>query len=1050
MTTNDDAPTSEATAPHPYRDVSPTRPRGDGGSLLAVDVSGVAGVDSVHGHNGEMGRHWGEDGQHGGDASPAHAGQAAGEIRLTLTDGGDGLVTVRGSSSPPSRPHQAIDDTFYVGDAGSIVLRAIGGRGGRGGDGGNGGAGAGGKPGADATRYSDGSNGGPGGCGGDGGDGSSGGPGGRGGTVRIMVDAADTVLLMLVEPSVSGGSGGAAGSNGYGGEGGAGGSGGSSYSWSETDSDGDSTSHSNSGGWAGRDGDSGRSGGANIAVGADGEDGTFSIEVAGDSAGSPATYRARYDLQLCHFVHLDASSDGIYEPGEKIILRAIQVENTGAMPTPPAGSIEVRLDPTSWHTPFGDGLRLPGGLAEQGLVTLDGELRTRLADRRGAVGEPLKEQLTLLPEAWVPAVRRQFVDFAAEASSFGAFVLQWPVQLAEPAYLRALAAGETTRVRINVTNLASRPLGRSPSGRAILVRVRSSSTSDLGDAEVTLRVDGVEMSPSSGWLYEVEKLAAHAMTTLELEVTIRADAPSYRQWHGEVVLELGHVAAPHAIQTIQVRPLQIRVARRFVPDDADLLLVVNHRTTAAALAAWEELAHSVMARVAVWDLSREQHLDLAHCLPSGKSLSAHFEGKAIAILDNEFVGPDGPVRAHEYLCPEQLRHAAESGLEIALLGGPLDLRARLFPAATPADSLALVTTADEAAVALRRSRGTSMVVEHTSWWPWWRPTDEWLAHRARLVSDHLQRALPAERHVVIHRFEPALRKKQWIGGRWRVGTIETRRTLDAAAASVVHAEVGEAIAFDPSVVRAGAARLAVLAMLDVEQQLERLRWVLADDPPAPSVVTEILAALLAGLTGELALTMTPGSTLPRDLDQVLPRLAAVAARSGTASRESPAGVALIDFAASLWHVARCQVRWFERLPPWRWRSRSQRLRNHVRHQLARWSANVFGDAAVEDVWKQIERHADELLGAMRPKTFWWASRRQRGLAHGRRILDTPGLTADTELLAEAADRVIDAATADALAVAADAATARRSELMRLGAIDRATLAVASISPGDAT
>ncbi len=73
-------------------------------------------------------------GQPGWHAGPAQVGQHAGELWLTLAAAGDGMITVRGSTMPPHRPRQPVDETRYVGEQGSIVLRAVGGDGGRGGN----------------------------------------------------------------------------------------------------------------------------------------------------------------------------------------------------------------------------------------------------------------------------------------------------------------------------------------------------------------------------------------------------------------------------------------------------------------------------------------------------------------------------------------------------------------------------------------------------------------------------------------------------------------------------------------------------------------------------------------------------------------------------------------------------------------------------------------------------------------------------------------------------------------------------------------------------
>ncbi|MBK7193552.1 MAG: hypothetical protein IPH80_13805, partial [Myxococcales bacterium] len=152
----------------PYREAAPPSTRPDPDALVRVDVSGARGADGAAGFDGADG-HRGGDGQRGGDAGPAVGGEDGGRIQVRLSHG-DGLYTLRGELARPGGSPTAIDRAGAIGEAGAIVLRALGGPGGRGGDGGIGGDGGRGGDGADATRYSSGDDGGPGGDGGAGGD----------------------------------------------------------------------------------------------------------------------------------------------------------------------------------------------------------------------------------------------------------------------------------------------------------------------------------------------------------------------------------------------------------------------------------------------------------------------------------------------------------------------------------------------------------------------------------------------------------------------------------------------------------------------------------------------------------------------------------------------------------------------------------------------------------------------------------------------------------------------------------------------------------------
>jgi hypothetical protein len=50
--------------------------------------------------------------------------------------------------------------------------------------------------------------------------------------------------------------------------------------------------------------------------------------------GKQDTYNARYRLELVSFDMLDENQDGIYEPGERIIIQRIRIKNTGSLNRP--------------------------------------------------------------------------------------------------------------------------------------------------------------------------------------------------------------------------------------------------------------------------------------------------------------------------------------------------------------------------------------------------------------------------------------------------------------------------------------------------------------------------------------------------------------------------------------------------------------------------------------------------------------------------------------------------------------------------------------------
>ncbi|MGE3768417.1 MAG: hypothetical protein AB7L94_39570, partial [Kofleriaceae bacterium] len=640
--------------------------------LATFDVSGQKGADGEDGHHGTPGTASGQSGMNGGDAGPAQPGETAGRIDLAMVaDDAAGSVKLSGEIVMPRGEKREIRNLLVIDEAGYIQLSAIGGDGGRGGHGGRGGDGARGRDGSDATRWSSGGDGGDGGSGGNGGNATSGAYAGDGGNIVVTVDDADTPLLMLLRHDVRGGSGGAPGRNGGGGTGGSGGRGGSSYSWTTTsthrNSDGSTSTrthyHSNPGGSDGSRGYDGAAGRASTKAGAYGEAGTFAIRVK--EGESFTSYPSRYDLRLVSFAHDSLNEDAVYEPGELVRVFDLEVENVGGMPTPRKDELALALASGGWIRPEPGELRCTPGLAPGARYKVPGELRFRIAEHTpSGPSDPLEVEESILQRAMLPSVRRDFERYQeGDAIEQGRFVIRYPLRLSPVASLKSLAAGEATRVRFSVTNQSRFALGAaSECKRVVRVRVTTAPDSELGDEHVVVIADGNELAPGTGWSHEIAKLDAGDTRDLEISVRVRDDAPEYLRFAAHVTLELGALEAPAQTRPIQLRGFDIRVARPFAVSDADLLLVVNHRTTREEIEAWEQLGQRLAFDIAIWDLSRERHLDLWRPLADGISLAEWFKDKAVVLLDNPIENPLGApgdeTYPHVFLADDQVARAA--------------------------------------------------------------------------------------------------------------------------------------------------------------------------------------------------------------------------------------------------------------------------------------------------------------------------------------------------------------------------------------------------------
>ncbi len=968
------------------RPVDPYRQRGDrnrrsqppsDGVLHRVDVSGHDGLDGRDGARGGDGQGAGADGGRGGDAGRAQRGQAGGLVDVVLRSerGAPGVVSMEGRRERHGGRGADVSRTFEIGDAGFVDLVARGGRGGDGGRGGRGGDGARGRSGSDATRYSSGGDGGPGGDGGDGGRGSHGADGGAGGTVVVRVLEADTPLLMLVRSAVDGGEGGDPGDNGSGGDGGPGGSGGSAYHWTETesytDSDGNSqtrsTSHSSSGGSRGRPGRRGRSPRAHLAAGSNGADGRFSIVVLdGAQAG---TYSSRFELRLASFRHESENRDGIYEPGEKVVVRDLEVKNVGGMPSPAHSEVRVGLVAERWVEPLERELTLPHALWPDQSHRFDEVLEFRVgAFEPSAAGDALAEKERIRLRGHLPEVRREFSTFEREITwDDSQFVVRFPVEVTPIETLYSLAPGEAARVSFSVQNVSRRAFGAdSELHRRIAVRV-STVESDLSDASLALfDADGVQLSLPAGLEREIAHLGAGEASQIECTIAVRPGAPAYRSARLRVALALGEIEAPDRTRPIQYREFELRVAERYRSNAAaEILLVVGNRTTEQELSAWRGLAARLGTELAVYDVSLEAGFDLMRLLDDVRD-------KSVIVLNGLVDTPRGKTRAASMIDKDQLHAAWAQGTHVAFVGKRPQLEPLLLPTrAANAAPRALPEVGDYVdGLAPDVDGGGAVDVFEVSvrLWPLRRASAKALGRIARRLQEALDERYPERRYVVVFEYDPGEVEGSLLSRRCRLGRISVRRTLDAAAGALVSLSVKERALHDVGFVSGDACLMLLLLAASFNQKLRRLERASDDE-----IVSACERALLVDLANEqVAASRSRWSIRSgKELAKRLELLSACADRAfqdeAPLDPNGDKGRALVVLLALAFELARARVRWWEWLPPFLWLRRAPALRRATKRVVERGLARAFGsDGALGRHFVPSSRGCDK--SGMTPRT----------------------------------------------------------------------------------
>lgn len=934
--------------------------------LLRVDVSGRAGADGQHGRRGASGVASGADGRRGEDAGPAQRGQSGGGIDVVLRDDRGGVATVEGDARSPEGRSKRVSRSFEVGDAGFVDLVARGGRGGDGGRGGRGGNGARGSSGSDATRYSSGGDGGPGGDGGDGGRGGHGANGGGGGTVVVRVVEADTPLLMLVRSGVDGGEGGDPGRHGSGGSGGPGGSGGSSYHWTEsetyTDSQGNSqtrtTSHSNPGGSSGRAGRDGSAPRSELRSGGHGPGGSFAIVVMdGAQAG---TYPSRFELRVAGLAHQSDNGDGVYEPGEKVHVRDVEVTNVGGMPTPARSEVRVALRSERWIAPHDAELLLPHPLQPGQTHRFEGSLVFTIGDYEPTTaGDALAESERIRFRGYLPAVRREFPTFERQLTdAVRQFVVRFPVEVSPLETLPSLAPGEAARVSYRVTNVSGRAFGKSSElARRIVTRISTEAPDvayfDEADARVSL---------SPGFERELATLGPGESAEISGTLAVRVGAEAYSEIRLSAELLLGRIEAPEELRRVQFRETGVRVAERYRRNErAEILLVVNNRTTRGELDAWRAQASRFGTEISTYDVSLECGFDLAR-------LAEDVRGKTIVVLSSLVDTPEGETRAATLVDKDQLHAAWAEGTHVAFVGRRPRLEPLLVTTRAPraelrglpeiADYVDGLGLEDEDLGAKAVDEGIDVFSVGVTLWPFQKPRESALARVAARLGKALDLAFPTRRYLVVHHYEPTEPEGSFFARRCSLGRIAVRRTLDATTGALVSLEVDEERLHDASFVASEACTMLLALSASLDTKLGRLSR--AKDPDTERACSRALAVDLAN-EQEAAARQRWSVVSATALSE---RLAVLATCLGSECREK-----MLPVLAAVLLLARARVRWWEWLPPFFWLRRAPRLLGAVRRMLGKDAALSEEAQRQRDEWRALkEEHPDHFeyrLSALR-------------------------------------------------------------------------------------
>ncbi|EAR92690.1 hypothetical protein TTHERM_00320360 (macronuclear) [Tetrahymena thermophila SB210] len=618
--------------------------------MIHFNYDGESGKSGYRGSSGSSGSS-GKDGQNGSNGGQGSKGSNACALDLQMSAQGDQIVIIETN-------YQNKRTTLPLGNSSNgITFSACGGSGGRGGDGGNGGRGGDGCRGNDATQSSCGTDGGNGGNGGNGGDGGHGGDGGNGANISVRVNQEDMDILMIVGSYICyGGAGGSGGKGGFGGRGGSGGSGGSSYSWTETDSEGNTNSYSNQGGRDGHSGIGGRSG--NIGrSGQSGSDGSFYYVVQGNK------YYSRYNLSI-NSVEKVQSDDNIIEPGEYLQINQMSLANDGGMPTPTHQRIQLSLVSNQYLTfKQSDSVYIAQSINSGQKYQLQSPLKFQINEQlQPAIDSVFRVTTNLNYKATVERVNKSFENISKYATQYQ---IRYPVELSEIQVLRSIQLKEEAPIAFSIANLSSKPIGfETISKRLLNIRVVLNNTSYVAqfypkaiidqDKERRNSLEKANLSYSSdnyinpqpqdninilldqefvtSLMPNEKKIISGTIKFVDLDLAYNTN------YEMSVHLDLGYYHNQQNLyQTIQTRKFAIQLSQPYEnKENSEYLLIVNSETKRALIEQIKQFAYSFGSHVDIWNISNYQGFNFDYVGNADKSFKELYKNKVIIVLCNDY------------------------------------------------------------------------------------------------------------------------------------------------------------------------------------------------------------------------------------------------------------------------------------------------------------------------------------------------------------------------------------------------------------------------------
>ncbi|TKA83691.1 hypothetical protein B0A55_00261 [Friedmanniomyces simplex] len=386
-----------------------------------------------------------------------------------------------------------------------------------------------------------------------------------------------------------------------------------------------------------------------------------------------AVQECPWKLRLVSFDIEDENGDGIFEPGEHVIVRRIRISNIGGMPSP-LKRIQLHVRPSKHFVPdHAVQLSIPPSIAPDTTITFEGVLRARIntpTDVSHAGKRFRKPGVRLSIAATLPWLNRTLPDFDFERS----FDIQFPCAFSNTDNLASVHPGSCSSLTFAVMNFGNHAIGsEAKQSREIQIQLTvpaehgtlsDDRTQILDEVILDMPVIGPKASES---LSQALTFLPEVQAPLRLHVTLAlyiAD-PSYGA--ADDASDRASDQGLILVHTIQLL-LQISELYRYRAA-SEVLMVVNSKTPPERIVALRELIRRDLGMIAdFWDVDLNGGL---HINKDGRTenVLSMYDGKTVLLLGENFQFFTAKSRTIVEMCDSRaVRRSIAAGTSYLALG----------------------------------------------------------------------------------------------------------------------------------------------------------------------------------------------------------------------------------------------------------------------------------------------------------------------------------------------------------------------------------------------